>query len=34
MSDYLLKEASAVNTSEVDEETTDDNLIEEPVTNG
>ena len=31
MSDYLLKEASVVNTSEVDEEVTDDNLIEETV---
>ena len=34
MSDYLVKEASVVNTSEVEDEvTTDDNLIEEPITN-
>jgi len=29
MSDYLVKESQVVNTSEVDEEATDDNLIEE-----
>jgi len=33
MSDYLVKEASVVNTSEVDEETTD-NQIEEPSLDG
>ena len=34
MSDYLVKEASVVNTSEVEDEvTTDDNLIEEAITN-
>jgi recombination protein RecA len=33
MSDYLEKEASMVNTSEVDEETTDNILIEDPITN-
>jgi len=32
MSDYLIKEASMVNTSEVDEEATDE-LIEEPTVN-
>ncbi len=32
MSDYLVKEASVVNTPEVDDEvTTDDNLIEEAI---
>jgi hypothetical protein len=29
MSDYLVKESQVVNTAEVDEEATDDNLIEE-----
>jgi len=33
MSDFLVKESTVVNTAEVDEEATDDNLIEEPVTN-
>ena len=34
MSDYLVKEASVVNTSEVEDEvTTDDNLIEDAITN-
>jgi RecA/RadA recombinase len=33
MSDYLIKESQVVNTSEVDQEATDDNLIEEEFAN-